>query len=487
MRVGGPWPLAKKGTQEEKVRRRLTVLVVGIVVGAVMMAWAGVSLAQTSADTTTTSSSGRYIVVLKDTMVSDPGKAANEMAKNYDLKVVHVYRHALKGFSASVPSGRLKALREDGRVLVIAKDKKFQAISPQERSATATPKPQLLPDGVDRIQADKSSTRAGNHSGKVNVGVAVVDTGIYTKHPDLNVAGGVSCVSAPSRSYEDLNGHGTHAAGTVGAKDNAIGVVGVAPGTPLYAVRILNEKGIGTTSNVLCGVAWVTSQDIPVANMSLSAPTKVEDETCALDIKDIPRTPKDLAPIVESSDVFHLAICISVDEGTTYVVAAGNENQNFRLTVPAHYDEVLTVTAMADNDGEPGGTAGTFRCYPERFPASRDDTRASFSNFATYGSENAAHTIAAPGECILSTWSPLGHPGAQYNVSSGTSMASPHVAGTVALCIDSGKCAGLSPRQIIDEIRRDAAARPPTYGFVGDPYRPNGNRYYGYLVYAGGY
>jgi subtilisin len=137
------------------------------------------------------------------------------------------------------------------------------------------------------------------------------------------------------------------------------------------------------------------------------------------------------------------------------------------------------VTAVADFNGRPGGGAAA-TCRSDV-----DDTYADFSNFAT-SSADAAHTIAAPGVCIRSTWK-----GGGYKTISGTSMASPHVTGTAALCIWSGKCTG-TPSQIISKLRSDAAAQPASYGFLGDPYNPvvggNGKtRYYGYLAYAGGY
>jgi subtilisin len=103
------------------------------------------------------------------------------------------------------------------------------------------------------------------------------------------------------------------------------------------------------------------------------------------------------------------------------------------------------------------------------------------------GSEDEPHTIAGPGVCIRSTWKNGG-----YRRISGTSMATPHVTGMAALCIAAGGCAGLTPAQIVQRLRTDAAARPTSYGFVGDPSRPiagpaGTTRYYGYLAYAGGY
>jgi subtilisin family serine protease len=160
----------------------------------------------------------------------------------------------------------------------------------------------------------------------------------------------------------------------------------------------------------------------------------------------------------------------------TYVVAAGNSNVDFSGFVPAAYDEVLTVTAAADYNGQAGGgAAATCR-------AGVDDTAADFSNFTATGGLDEGHTIAAPGVCIYSTWK-----GGGYNTISGTSMASPHAAGTAALCIGTGQCPGMTPSQIITKLRFDASAQPPGYGFVGDPSQPIADRFYGYLIKAGIY
>ena len=112
----------------------------------------------------------------------------------------------------------------------------------------------------------------------------------------------------------------------------------------------------------------------------------------------------------------------------------------------------------------------------------QDDTASSFSDYAEPGSADASHTIAAPGLCITSTWNDGG-----TATISGTSMASPHVAGLVARCIDAGPCAGMSPAQIIAKLRADAAARPADQGFMGDTHRPIDGKYYGDLADDVGY
>ena len=396
-----------------------------------------------------------YIVVLRDDVPS-ARQVANEHARQHAAAVSYVYEDALKGYAARIPQQALAGIRRDPRIRFIAEDRVVEAVQ-----STG----QALPTGVNRIEADVSSQRAGDGAGSVNgPAVAVIDTG-SGPHPDLNVVGGVNC--STGTSYNDGNGHGTHVAGTIGARDNGTGVVGVAPGVPLYSVRVLNNAGSGSWSSVICGINWVTANALPlgirVANMSLGG-SGADDGNCGN----------------TNNDALHLAICTSIAKtGVLYVVAAGNSNTNLAGFVPAAYDEVLTVTAMADFNGQPGGgAAATCR-------AGVDDTAADFSNFTTVGSADASHTIAAPGVCILSTWK-----GGGYKTISGTSMATPHVAGTAALCIAVGACTG-SPATIMAKLRGDAANRPASYGFVGDPNQPitagGQTRYYGYLVYTGGY
>ena len=442
------------------MRRRTIFLLTTMVVA--LLAAAGVALAQQDPATPHPSGgadaqnviAGQYIVVLKQG-VDDPRSVAHAHARKYGADLLYTYDDAFKGYAATIPARNLDDVRSDPKVSFVSADHRVHATA------------QSLPTGVDRIQGDVSSTQSGNGSGSVNAAVAIIDTGIDS-HPDLNVAGGTNC--STGRSYNDGNGHGTHVAGTVAAKDDNNGVVGMAPEAPLYAVRVLNNSGSGSWSSVACGINWVTAHagsptNIKVANMSLGG-SGSDDGNCGK----------------SNNDALHKAICNSVAAGVTYTVAAGNSNANFSGFVPAAYNEVLTVTAEADFNGLPGGGAAS-TCRSDV-----DETPADFSNFTTAGSADAGHTIAAPGVCILSTWK-----GGAYNTISGTSMASPHVTGTAALCIATGKCTG-GPANVISKLRSDAAAQPASYGFVGDPFNPlttGGSRpvtlYYGYLAYAGGY
>jgi subtilisin family serine protease len=386
----------------------------------------------------------RYVVVLDEGV--DPDAVAAYHEGYAGVSVIHRYRHALNGYAAELSPAALAAVQADSRVDYVAADRVFRTTA------------QTLPTGIDRIDGELSSTASGNGSGTVNVNVAVIDTGIDIDHPDLNVVGGKSC--AIGLGFDDANGHGTHVAGTIAAKDDGNGVVGVAPGANLYAVKVLTDAGVGLTSDIICGIDWVTgtrtdgnpSNDIAVANMSLGG-GGTDDNNCGN----------------SNNDAYHRAICNSVNAGVVHVVAAGNDGADFRSTAPATYGEVLTVTSIADFNGQPGGGAAP-TCRTDV-----DDTESNFSNFAVLAADQS-HTIAAPGTCIRSTWMLGG-----YNTISGTSMASPHVAGVAALCISTGACTG-TPSQIVSKLRSDAQNYTNAntgYGFTS----PSG-RYYGYLTRA---
>jgi subtilisin len=435
---------------------------------------------------TTTPIDGQYIVVLKD---GASGKAtAAEHARSTGAQVLKTYDSAVHAYTAKLSTTGLVRVKADPRVAYVIQDR--------EGKPTLA---QTLPTGINRVDADLSTALAGDGTGQVAGDVAVYDSGIDTTHPDLNVAGGVNCVvGGPSSdgTYGDQFGHGTHVAGIIGAKDDGNGVVGVAPGVRLWSVRDLGVGGGGSISAQLCGIDWITangpSLGIKVANSSQGMLTgALDDGNCG----------------TTNGDVLHQAICRSVAAGIVWVFAAGNNTKDFAANAGANYDEVLTVTAMADSNGQPnvgstqgvsctetdlwGGTKGhkslstPGQGKPAPAPTNTDDKYASWSAWAV-GSADQAHTVAAPGVCIYST---LHAAKGYYGNLSGTSMAAPHVAGTVHLCVLSGQCTG-TPAEIVQKVRSDAAtfnASSTGFGFTGDPLRPVTGRYYGYLVRAGLY
>jgi len=211
----------------------------------------------------------------------------------------------------------------------------------------------------------------------LGVKVAVVDTGIYLTHPDLaaNIKGSYNAIN-PKKSGNDDNGHGTHVAGIIAALDNNIGVVGVAPKASLYAVKVLSASGSGTLASLVKGIQWSIDNDMDVINMSLGFGTATEEQ---------------LTPL-------HDVIVSAVAANITVVAAAGNDSAHF-TELPGRYPEVFSVAAV-NNTG-------------------------SLAPFNSTGKID----FSAPGVYVYSTYKK------SYATLSGTSMASPHVAGAAALVI----------------------------------------------------
>jgi subtilisin len=348
---------------------------------------------------------GRYIVQLK---TGTGFSTAASVASTYDAKpgvdVDQVYTSVFSGFAGQFSDAAARDLLKDPNVAGVFPDG-ISTIQAQE----------YLP-GIDRIDADLNPTKAGDGSDPVNVDVAVIDTGV-AKHPDLNVYRGVDCTVGPGRTdaFHDYIGHGTHVAGTIGAYDNSDGVVGVAPGARIWAIKVFSDgqdpAAAGAyDSEIICGLDYVrkNASSIEVVNLSLGGYRGIESSSCA-------------------ANPYHQAYCNVVNAGVTVVVAAGNDNNDSKYYVPAQYDEVITVSAYYDTDGQPGGLG------PSYIPGYYDDSFAAFSN---WGSDV---DISAPGVDILSTASPDAPysdaycPDSSYCYLSGTSMAAPHVAGGAAL------------------------------------------------------
>ncbi len=289
--------------------------------------------------------------------------AVQAYENRHGFSATQVYSAALRGFAARLNTNQIAALQQDPNVAYVEPDGIMHAIA------------QTLPWGINKIDADISSTKAGNGSGAIsNVRAYIIDTGIDVTHTDLNVVKHVTFVFG---SNTDCYGHGTHVSGTVAARDNTLAVVGVAPGAPLIGVKVIGCSGSGTTSNIIKGVDWVTANAVKpaVANMSLSG---------------------------NPSTTLDNAVKNSASKGIFYAIAAGNKHDSACNYSPARAGTANGVATVAATDSF--------------------DQEASFSN---YGS---CVDIWAPGVNTLSTRN-----GGGTTTMSGTSMASPHVAGGAAL------------------------------------------------------
>lgn len=360
--------------------------------------------------------SGPVIVLLNDD--ADTNRVIRESSV---AQPQQVYTRAIRGFAADLSAAEVQRLARDPRVRAISPDLPVYAQA------------QTLPTGVDRIDADRNGVAQidGNDT-RVNVGIAILDSGIDPGHPDLNVVGGTDCTG--SNTYSDAAGHGTHVAGIAAAKDNGSGVVGVAPGARLYAVKILDSSLTGSMSDVICGLEWVIAHRSEVDVVNLSVAGTGSDQPC-------------------NANGYREAFCNTVNAGVTVVVAAGNYSKDAATTAPATFPEVIAVSAFADYNGRPGGGAAG-NCSATYGDA--DDTFASYSNFG------GDVDIVAPGTCIRSTL-----PGGGTGFKSGTSMASPHVAGAAALYLATSP--GASPGAVRSALIGQARSQSSTYGISGDP------------------
>jgi hypothetical protein len=304
-----------------------------------------------------------------------------------EIRPMHHYDDVLKGASVkNVSAQALAQLRRHPSILAIHEDTivglgpiERKLIEPRDVQAQAGS--QVIPWGINRIGGPQSSTRAGNSSGIVPVDVYIIDTG-RAVHPDVSVVSAANFVTSGTSTSNDLNGHGTHVSGTASALDNTFGVVGGAPGSRVRSVRVLDQNGNGSFSDVIAGVNYVAAQkrarpSFPaVANMSLGAYVGTTDLN-ALD----------------------LAVRDAISAGVVFTIAAGNSGGDASLYTPAHVPEAITVAAYDSNNNMAG-----------------------FSNWGSFV------TIQAPGVSVISTWL-----NRIYASLSGTSMASPHVAGACAL------------------------------------------------------
>jgi len=354
---------------------------------------------------------GRYIVIFDSGTAA--GAAAADLGRAHGFQVRHVYSRALNGMAIQFPAGAaeagiLTALRRDPRVLSIGADLYAVAID-------------TVTDGLNRIHGGAYSPGVPNTG--LGVTVAVFDSGLDFVHADLNdniLTGlSVNCLDHLDQDPpgcvpggQDDNGHGTFVGGIIAAEDNGQHIVGVAPDAKLIAVKVLDEDGSGPFTDIIAGLEYVIglgSGMVQVANMSLGLSCSVctDDST---------------HPTVIA---FHTAVDALVAAGITLVVAAGNDNADAANNIPASFDSVVTVSALADWDGQPGGDGGAIIFIG--LGKQNDDTFAKFSNYG------ADVDVIAPGFLVTSLiW------GGGTGSGSGTSFSAPYTAGVAALFIAAG-------------------------------------------------
>ena len=325
---------------------------------------------------------GQYVVVLKE-----PGALKTNSYAKYDDAVAYAktkamavmsdngiasekiklaYGTALMGFAANLTDQEVIALRADKRVSYIEADRMF-SIKIAAKPVPVTPA-QSVPYGIARV---------GYASG-IGKTAWIIDTGIDFDHPDLTV----DIIRQknfidPTATANDDNGHGTHCAGTVAAKDNTIGVIGVAAGATVVPVKVLDRRGSGAYSVVIAGVDYVASTGSAgnSANMSLTG------------------------PVYQALDD---AVLAASNKGIFFALAAGNDSDPASLYSPARVNGtyIWTISAMDINDN--------------------------WAYFSNYG--NPPIDYCEPGISVLSCWND-----GFYNTISGTSMASPHMCGILLI------------------------------------------------------
>jgi subtilisin family serine protease len=327
----------------------------------------------------------KYIVVLNEDAVltkSDfqtrNGKVKEKgsgLLKKHAISgaVEEVFESALQGFTVNMAPGQAKKLAGDPDIKFVEEDQIFtlsQILAKGKPGGGGTPPAQVTPWGITRVGGGGAAYPGTNV-------VWIIDTGVDLTHPDLNVSKtlGKSFISRVSSPNDD-NGHGSHVAGIIAAKNNTVGVIGVAPGAMVVPVKVLDRNGSGTTSGVIAGVNYVAANGKAgdVANMSLGGGI-----SAALD-----------AAVLNASKVVKFAL------------AAGNESNDANLHSPARVNgpNIFTVSAM--------------------------DSQNKWAYFSNFG--NPPIDYCAPGVSIYSTYK-----GGGYATMSGTSMAAPHVAGLLLL------------------------------------------------------
>src|ERR1044072_5571485 len=347
-----------------------------------------------------------YIVVLEDWAVGQQGE--NSAARDIGDNLAAIYHGKVKhGYKNGVRGFSIEIAEADA--LALSQDARVKYVEEDgiiHGDTTQTGATWGL-DRIDQRDRPLNGTYIYNYTGS-GVRAYIIDTGIRTSHTQF---GGRAAVSADfvgdGRNGQDCNGHGTHVAGTVGGS-----TYGVAKSVSLRAVRVLNCSGSGSTSGVIAGVNWVAANRVlpAVANMSLGG---------------------------GASSALDTAVNNAINAGVTFAVAAGNSGANACNYSPARTAAAITVGATTSSDA-----------------------RASYSNFGT------CVDIFAPGSSITSAWSTSN---TATNTISGTSMASPHVAGAAALYLQANP--GASNATVRNALVNNGTTNVITGAGTGSPNR----------------
>ena len=343
-----------------------------------------------------------------------PGRAEENIVRAFGGTIRYTYS-ITPAVAASIPETAIKGLLNNPHVTAVEMDGQVDAVDTEIDNSW----------GVKRIGASTVHTNGNTGSG---VKIGVIDSGVDYTHPDLDgvYVGGKDFVQNDNDPM-DVYGHGTHVAGTACAEDNDFGVVGVAPSCALYALRVLNDNGSGSWSATIAAMDWAVVNGMQVVNLSLGSS----------------RNP---------GTAVKTAFSNAEAAGVVIVAAAGNSGNTAgkgdNIIYPAKYASVIAV----------GATDAT-------------DKRASFS------STGSTLELMAPGVSVLSAWNDSTSPHdpqpicvdgvCYYKYGSGTSMASPHVAGVAALVIASGTVADTNNGRINDEVRAKLNATAIPLGAAG--------------------
>lgn len=344
---------------------------------------------------------GRYIVVFQENATQND--INSHMLDVVEEEIDFLYQTALKGYAGFIKPTTLERIRNSPIVEYVEQDQVVYAFGCGSQNNAIW--------NLDRISTpgsynQKSRVYSHNTNGGEGVTVYVVDTGVKIDHNEFEGRASYGYDAVKESDPSDLNGHGTHVASTVGGK-----LYGVAKKVSIVAVKVLGKNGSGSNSGVVAGIDWAASQTkgkkTSVINMSLGG---------------------------GASTATDKAVENAYKSGVTVVVAAGNENQDACNVSPARATYAFTVGSTSE-------------------PPAGQDLRSSFSNFGT------CVQIFAPGSSITGAWI---NSKTATNTISGTSMASPHVAGAAAVILSENP--GFTPKQVQERLLDDAI--PNTISFV---------------------